>query len=161
MLTSDDLIKRLNLEKHCEGGYFYQTFRSATRVNTVDGSERRAITSIYYLLTRESHLSVFAKNTHDLILYHHLGDPLKIIFLDEDGHSEKMLGPDLIAGQQLQIACPAHVCKAYDLMDGEYALIGEAVAPGFEYADMEMPSRKALEKAYPHSIEQIKKYALD
>jgi len=159
MLTPAEIITHLNLEKHCEGGYFHRTFYSEKTVQTDHQGERRQVSSIYYLLTHDSKISYFARNKSDLIIYYHLGDPLKIIFLDEHGNtSEKILGPDLRAGQQLQIPCPANTCKAYEFMGSNFCLIGEAVAPGFEYEDMEMMKYEDLSNLYPETIESIKRF---
>lgn len=157
--SAEMLIKELNLVKHCEGGYFHQTYKSQGSLTNPEGCKRHIITSIYYLLTKDSHLSYFAQNKSDLILYYHLGDPVKIIFLNENGDiSEKILGPNIQAGHRPQIVCPANSCKAYQLMGDDYALVGEAVAPGFEYEDMSMPTLAELEKKFPHRVDQFKQY---
>lgn len=161
MLSPSELIEHLGLEKHPEGGYFYRTFYSAKVVQTEDQGERKQLSSIFYLLTKDSHLSYFTRNKSDLIIYYHMGNPLKIVFLDQDGKlSHKVLGPDLKAGQYLQIACPANTCKAYDLEAGTYCLIGEAVAPGYEEQDMTMPSFAELKALYPENINQLKPYII-
>lgn len=160
-VTPEQIIQQLNLVKHCEGGYFYQSHCSSESIITADNKKRRSITSIYYLLTKESHVSYFAENQSDLILYHHMGDPLKIIFLqNDDTITEEILGTDLLRGEKPQVICPARICKAYDLMDGEYALVGEAVAPGFEYEDMRMPTLSELTVKYPHEVERLKRYCV-
>lgn len=159
MMTPEQIIEKLNLEIHCEGAYFQRTFYSKKSVQTENQGERRQLSSIYYLLTSSCNISYFARNKSDLILYYHLGDPLKIIYLNEDGSvSEKILGPDIMSGQQLQLPCPANTCKAYELMGGNFCLIGEAVAPGFEYQDMEMPSYDTLMVKYPDAKTILEKY---
>lgn len=159
MADIDKIIEHLNLTKHCEGGYFYQTYRSNENAKNNEGQERSRMTSIYYLLTQESSLSYFAVNKSDLILYHHLGDPLKIIFLNLDGKMrEEILGTDLCADQRPQIICPGNVWKAYDLMGGSFALIGEAVAPGFDYADMKILKHDDVKQHYPKWDHRYNKY---
>ena len=51
----DELIEQLGLEAHEEGGYFRRTFEAGHRdkIDTEHGP-RFTLTSIYYLLTRES-----------------------------------------------------------------------------------------------------------
>lgn len=155
----NQIIEKLGLEKHPEGGYFKETFRSDISANNPEGNSRAFMTSIYYLLTRDAHLSYFAVNKSDLILYHHQGDPLKIIFIAENGDvTEEMLGSDIAAGHKPQLICPGNVCKAYDLMQGEYALIGEAVSPGFDFADMRMPNKKEIEARAPDKVDMLAKF---
>ena len=48
-LTAADIIARLDLKPHPEGGHFRETFRDSA---TVGGSSRAASTAIYYLLAR-------------------------------------------------------------------------------------------------------------
>jgi predicted cupin superfamily sugar epimerase len=121
--------------------------------------KRKIMTSIYYLLTRKNPLSWLTVNEYDLILYYHLGDPLKIIFLQEDGSiQEKILGPDLLAGQVPQLLCPGGIPKAYDLMEGQLCLVGEAVTPGFEYEDMKILSLQEIKKQYPRFDKKIELY---
>lgn len=157
--SAEEIISTLNLVKHCEGGYFYQTHRSNDFFTNDENKNRVYLTSIYYLLTRESSLSYFAQNKSDLVLYHHFGDPIKIIFLQSDGTlTDEILGSGILKGEKPQVICPANTCKAYDLMDGEYALIGEAVSPGFEYDDMHMPSLYELSLKYPDKTKIFEKY---
>lgn len=159
ILSAEQIIQQLNLVKHCEGGYFYQSYCSPTKFTTNENKQKSRLTSIYYLLTKESHLSYFAENKSDLVLYHHMGDPVKIITLQNDGViKEELLGSNLLLGEKPQLAFPGNTCKAYDLMDGEYALVGEAVAPGFEYEDMRMPTFSELKEKYPNDIKILKKY---
>lgn len=159
MITSEQIIQTLHLKKHCEGGYFYRTFYSEKNVQTENQKIRKQLSSIYYLLTKTDHIGCFTKNKSDLMLYYHLGNPVNIIFLNQDGSiSEKILGPDILAGQQLQIACPANICKAYDLTHGEFCLLGEAVAPGFEYEDMQMLTKAELFETYQSVWPRIEKY---
>lgn len=158
--TIDTLCKMLNLEKHCEGGYFKETYRSKCLYTNNNNQQRNLLTSIYYLVTQASGMSCFALNQSDLLLYHHQGDPMRIIFIDNNGNiREEILGSDIAAGHQPQIYCPANQWKAYDLMKGEYALIGEAVAPGFDYEDMQIMTDKQLQAISPkHYYQELKKF---
>jgi uncharacterized protein len=49
------LIERLGLQPHPEGGFFREVFRSEHAVTTDDGrGARAALTTIYFLLTRNT-----------------------------------------------------------------------------------------------------------
>lgn len=155
----DKIIAHLNLTKHGEGGYFYETYRSKESAINNEGHDRSRMTSIYYLLTKECSLSYFVVNKSDLVLYYHLGDPLKIIFLTPEGKMrEEILGTDICAGERPQIICPAGIWKAYDLMGGSFALVGEAVGPGFDYADMKILKAQEVQQQYPEWDTQYNKY---
>jgi uncharacterized protein len=151
------IVETLKLEKHCEGGYFAETYRPQLQKPT---DKRGLMTSIYYLLTQESKLSYFATNKSDLMLYHHLGAPVKVVSLDNGKWVERILGSNIAEGEMPQLLCPGGICKAYDLMNGNFALIGEAVSPGFIYDDMEMPNQSTLTKQYPDLADKIGVYTL-
>ena len=69
-----------------------------------------------------------------------------------------VLGPDLAAGQQLQLTVPGGVWKASHLPSGDYGLISEAVSPGFEYEDMTLGKRDALLADFPQHGDLIRAY---
>ena len=51
-----ELISKLSLQPHPEGGYFREIFRSAHKVQPLDErSARSALTTIYFLLTKGQH----------------------------------------------------------------------------------------------------------
>ncbi|NMG60638.1 hypothetical protein E1H12_19510 [Geitlerinema sp. P-1104] len=73
--------------------------------------------------------------------------------------SQQTLGRNFKAGERLQV-----VIRRGDLFaamvdeTGGYSLVGCTVAPGFEFADFEAPSRDTLLQAYPQHravIEQL------
>ncbi len=61
-----------------------------------------------------------------------------------------LLGRDLARGERPQLVVPAGVWQAAVPVGARYALCGCTVAPGFDFADFDMPSRAQLEQAYPH-----------
>src|SRR5690606_2165489 len=67
------LVEALGLQPHPEGGYYRETFRSATRVE-FNGMARSAGTSIYYLLT-EGATSAWHRLDADEVWYVHAGGP--------------------------------------------------------------------------------------
>ena len=83
------LVKRLGFEKHPEGGYFKQTYRSDAIVN-VDGYDgpRNISTAIYYMLT-DNEFSAFHRLKSDEIWYHYAGGPIKLYTIDKDGKLSK------------------------------------------------------------------------
>ncbi|MEP4889764.1 MAG: cupin domain-containing protein [Aliiglaciecola sp.] len=158
--TIKQLVDTLNLEPHVEGGYFKQTFKADGQpsVNTPKGS-RVTMTSIYYLLSADSPIGHFHRNTSDIMHYFHAGDPITYYLIHPDGTLEtKVLGPDVLAGHEYQFVVKGGVWKASTIsQEGKngYGLIGEAVAPGFEYTDMELANRQALMEAFPQHQELI------
>ena len=132
-MKAADVVRRLGLQPHPEGGHYRETFRDERR----DASGRAASTAIYYLLgvgeTSEWHRVDAAE-----IWHFYAGAPL-VLTLSPNGHDAAAhhLGPDLAAGQRPQIAVPAgHWQSATSL--GAWTLVGCTVAPGFDFAGFEL-----------------------
>lgn len=152
------IIAQLDLRPHIEGGYFRGTYQSALQTDSAQGA-RPILSSIYYLLTDDSPLGHLHRNTSDILHYFHGGSPLAYWILDPEGRLErKVLGFDLAQGQQPQLLVPGGCWKATELESGEYGLVSEAVAPGFDYADMELASWDLLERQFPQWKEKLGRY---
>lgn len=162
------LIESLNLKKHVEGGYYRQTFKAEHRdsIDTEVGP-RTTLTSIYYLLTRESPIGHFHLNQSDIVHYFHAGDPLKYYLIYPDGTLETLiLGPDPVQGHHLQMTVRGGIWKASEIAPGTekgngYSLIGEAVAPGFEYRDMTLGNRDWLTRQFPKHADLLKRMSYE
>ncbi len=150
------IIKQLELQPHpFEGGYFRRTYEADIRVNR-DGKSRHIMTSIYYLLTNDSPVGLLNKNTSDIIHYHHLGSAIEYQLISPEGKLEtQVLGPGLAKGQQLQLLVKGGYWKAARLLTGEYGLLSEAVAPGFEYEDNQLATTEDFGQQFPHLLEQM------
>lgn len=106
------LIRQLGLEPNVEGGYYGKTYTAPWRSTThkQDGSarERALMSSIYFMLTTDSPIDHWHRNSSDIVHYFHHGLPIKYTLLSPAGDcSSIVLGADLMAGQQLQFAAPA------------------------------------------------------
>lgn len=157
------VIRELGLEAHVEGGYFRRTFQADHRPRIDQGEgERFTMTSIFYLLTQAAPIGHWHLNKSDIIHYYHLGSPVYYYLIHPDGRLETaVLGPDLAAGQQLQLVVRGGIWKASHLPSGHYGLISEAVSPGFEYADMTLGERAELLSRFPRHADLIRAYTPD
>jgi len=145
------VINALQLEPHFEGGYFGLTFvpEHRDRLDTPRG-KRRTMTAIHYMLTDDSPIGAFHTKHSDGIQFYHLGAPLTYHLIHPDGRQESVvLGPDLAAGHQLQLAVVGGIWKAAELTAGEYGLVSEVVSPGWEMEDMIQPARAELIASFP------------
>ncbi|CAK8712092.1 DUF985 domain-containing protein [Candidatus Electrothrix laxa] len=156
VMTPNDIITLLNLEPHpTEGGYFRRTYESDLRYDTENGS-RKILTSIYYMLTKDSPVGFLHKNKSDIIHFHQLGAPIKYMIVSPNGVlSEKILGPNIAHGETLQLLVPGGWWKASRICAGDYALISEAVSPGFEYADNEIATEDQIQQFSPQLKPQL------
>ena len=145
-----------------EGGYFRQTYKSPNMLpgnilpSRYAGNERSTATAIYFLLTRDTR-SLLHRLNSDEIYHFYLGDPVQLVTLYPDGHEEIIiLGNDIDHGHTLQTVIPQGVWQGSSLVgDGEYALLGTTVAPGFEIDDFELASREILHNLYPQLLHAI------
>ena len=49
-MTAEEIIKKLNLIKHPEGGFYKETYRAEKSITLDNGNVRNTGTAIYYLL---------------------------------------------------------------------------------------------------------------
>ena len=158
IVTTDEIKKLLGLEPHpVEGGFYRRTYTSRGTV-ALERGERAHGTAIYYLLEPGtfSEMHVLAS---DEIFHFYLGDPVEMLQLLPDGGSAVFtLGPDLAAGQHVQLVVPAGVWQGTRLVgDGKVALLGCTVTPGFDFADYRNASARELIAKWPSEAERIKK----
>ena len=155
-----NLIQHLALTMHPEGGYFSETYRSSILMDTDRiGRQRSVLTSIYYLLTDDRPIDHFHINQSDILHYFHAGSPVTYLLIPPGGTLQKVvLGLDLASGQVPQLLVPGGYWKAAVLEAGEFGLLGEAVAPGFDFQDMELLQHEAFRQQFPHLWEQLAPY---
>jgi len=156
-VTASEIKTLLKLEPHpIEGGSFRRTYTSNHAVELPRGV-RPAGTAIYYLLEPGpfSEMHVLAS---DEIFHFYLGDPVEMLQLYADGRSAVFtLGPDLAAGQHVQLVVPAGVWQGTRLLgDGNVALLGCTVTPGFDFADYCGGSYAELAEKWPLEAVRIR-----
>ncbi|MES2752519.1 MAG: cupin domain-containing protein [Pseudomonadota bacterium] len=132
ILTADEMIARLDLKPHPEGGHYRETFRD--RRMTGDG--RAASTAIYFLLARGER-SHWHRIDAVEVWHHYAGSALQLQIADESGRRRVLLGPDLKAGELPQAIVPAQAWQAAE-STGDWTLVGCTVAPGFDFAKFEL-----------------------
>jgi predicted cupin superfamily sugar epimerase len=127
-----EIIARLELKPHPEGGHFRETFRD-TRL---DADGRSASTTIYFLLAR-GQCSHWHRIDAAEVWHFYAGSPLTLQIADGDGTRIIILGPDIAAGEVPQAIVPAQAWQAAE-STGDWTLIGCTVAPGFDFAAFEL-----------------------
>ncbi|MGF1537106.1 MAG: cupin domain-containing protein [Elainellaceae cyanobacterium] len=153
-------IEALSLVEHVEGGYFSETYRAAEAMTTPrEGCDRAVMTSIYYLLTDDRPIDHLHQNQSDIMHYFHAGSAITYILVDPQGQLHKVkLGPNVAQGDVLQLLVPGGYWKAAVLESGEYGLLGEAVAPGFDYRDMTIATAEAIQAQVPALWDELAPY---
>jgi predicted cupin superfamily sugar epimerase len=163
MNTKEDYIQCLNLVPHPEGGWYRQVYHSDdTFFAPESNGDRYRYTSILFLLTSQSP-SHFHRLNHDELWYFHIGSPVTIHLISPFGvYSTVQLGNHLLNGEQLQFRVPKNTIFASEITDKDaFAIVSCMVAPGFDYHDFELLSKKQLLRNYPNNAEVIERLASD
>ena len=145
---AQDAISGLGLHPHPEGGYYAEIYRSPATVRLDDGRVRSASTAIYFLLP-EGTFSALHRVSADEVWHHYGGAPLELVTITTDGIVRQTLGPDFRSGQQSCIVVPSGIWQAARPTGAGGTLVGCTVAPGFDFADFEMPDRTTLLGLFP------------
>ena len=156
-VTAHEIKTLLNLGPHpVEGGSFRQTYAAAAKLDLPRGTRSQG-TAIYYLL-EQGQFSEMHMLDSDEIFHFYLGDPVEMLQLFPDGGSAVLtLGPELSAGQQVQVIVPAGVWQGMRLLGGgKVALLGCTVVPGFNYADYHNAPFEELAARWPDQANRIR-----
>jgi len=149
------IVERFELLSHPEGGYFREVFRSAVTfahpgIDPERGTRRSASTLIYFLLADRDFSAFHRVRSSDEVWHLYAGGPLELHTIDAGRRYEKhVLTGDLASGEPARVV-PAGCWQAARLApDSGWAFIGCTVAPGFDFADFEMPPGDELAAAFP------------
>lgn len=162
--TVREIVERLGLEPHPEGGYFRETYQAALSVrhpSVQEGAEatRPASTGIYFLLPA-SEFSAFHRVTRSDELWHlYAGNPLELHLIHDDGAYEiRLLTGDMMQGEPMTVV-PAGCWQAAQVAgSGAWSLCGCTVAPGFTYADFELATVASLIQRFPQHEAVIRRF---
>nr|WP_321356608.1 cupin domain-containing protein [uncultured Draconibacterium sp.] len=144
MQTAAYWIEKLQLERHPEGGWFKEVYRSSeilekSALPESFGSERNCSTSIYYLLEKND-FSAFHRIKSDEIWHFYTGTSAVEILYLIDGHLKtQKVGNNLDNEELFQFTVPKNTWFAAQLTNKTgYALVGCTVSPGFHFEDFEL-----------------------
>jgi predicted cupin superfamily sugar epimerase len=162
-MTPEEIIKLFKmLPLPDEGGYYAETYRSDEKIFSLPDryiGTRNFSTAILYLITPDS-FSKLHKVKSDEIFHFHLGDPVEMLQIDENGNSRiEILGTDILNNQKPQVIVPKDIWQGTKLIEGgKFALLGCTVAPGFEFSDYQHGEKDALINQFPRLKKLIEKY---
>lgn len=131
--SAEEIIARLGLSPHPEGGFYRETFRDAA----TDGSGRSVSSAILFLL-KAGEVSRWHRVDATEVWHWHAGSPLDLsIAAPREASHLIRLGPDIMAGEAPQALVPAgHWQQA--MSKGSWTLVGCTVAPAFLFEHFEL-----------------------
>lgn len=131
-MTAAEIIDRLALGPHPEGGWFRETFR-----HQPDDGSRGAATHIYYLL-QTGERSAWHRLDAVEIWHFYAGASLLLSLSGDAGPARTVtLGANLVAGESFHAVVPASVWQSAQ-SKGAWSLVGCTVAPAFAFRGFEL-----------------------
>jgi uncharacterized protein len=130
--SATEIIARLELWPHPEGGHYRETFRDLR----LDADGRALSTAIFFLLARGER-SHWHRIDAVEAWHYYAGHALSLQIADDRDKRTVRLGPDLAAGEVPQAIVPAHTWQAAETT-GDWTLVGCTVAPGFDFEKFEL-----------------------
>jgi predicted cupin superfamily sugar epimerase len=128
-MSAEAIIAKLGLQPHPEGGWYRQTWAGPE----VNG--RASGTAILFLL-QAGERSHWHRVDADEIWLWHTGAPL-VLSMGEDAAEDHRLGPDVLAGEAVQVVVPAGWWQAAR-STGDWTLVSCTVSPGFRFEGFEL-----------------------
>ncbi len=163
MNDAEQWIQAQQLRRHPEGGWYREVYRAQESIPHQSlpsrfTGDRPFSTAIYYLLT-DTDFSAFHRINQDEVWHFYDGTSLTIHMIDPAGiYSAVKVGRNIQAGEDLvAVVRGGWLFGAAVNIPLSYALVGCTVAPGFDFADFEMPSRQKLLEDYPQHQQIIEK----
>ena len=161
--SAQAVIDQLHLEEHPTFGFVAPTYRSRERIAKrglaapfADG--RQLGSALYFLVTADRPMSLH-RIDNDQLYHRYLGDPLEVLALHPDGtHAVHVLGPDLAAGEKVQLFLPGGTFHAARLLDDGWFLGGSTEWPGVDPEDVEIGSSFQLQEQYPRAATLIRDF---
>ncbi len=168
MDKAEQWIQTLELRQHPEGGWFREVYRAGETIPPAGLPGRftgsRSFSTAIYFLLKGSDFSALHRVQQDELWHFYDGASLTIHRIDPAGcYSTVPVGRNHEAGESLVAVVEAGwlfgaTVNAEEGTSRPYSLVGCTVAPGFEFADFEMPSRDQLLEQHPQHrriIEQL------
>jgi len=131
-LTAQEVIDRLDLAAHPEGGHFREIYR-----HQPEGGGRGWVTTIYFLLA-SGETSHWHRIDADEVWHFYAGAPLTLSTCGPDKKTrDAVLGTDLREDERPVSVVPAGYWQSARSL-GEWPLVGCTVAPAFEFDGFEL-----------------------
>ncbi len=130
--TAEEIVEKLGLQPHPEGGYFRETYRDP------DLTGGRSVGTAIFFLLKAGEVSRWHRVDAAEIWHHYAGAPLEL-GLSENGKGTetRILGTEFQNGHLPQHVIPTGWWQQARSL-GDWTLVGCTVSPGFEFSGFEM-----------------------
>jgi uncharacterized protein len=132
----------LGLQRHPEGGWYAETWRSDSSVAVPGYPAARALGTAIYFILLPGEESAWHRVRSAELWFHHRGSALELS-LGGDGErpadaTRRRLGPDVANGEAPQLLVPPGHWQAARPLGDEPVLVSCVVVPGFDFTDFEL-----------------------
>jgi len=162
MQEYQNIIDKLNMIPHPEGGFYIRNWQSTLSADVMDSTGkiifpgRKIGSSIIYLLPGWDK-STWHRVNCDEMWHFYGGSALRMYFLTKSkGLETLILGSDVLANQNVQIIVHRQTWFAAEVIDpNSYCMAGCTLSPSFSYTDFEIAERERLIDEYPQYKDAI------
>jgi len=164
-MTAEEVRTLLKLEPHPTCGFVRETYRSSLAIAPgglpppfADG--RPAGSALFFMVTPEAPVHLH-RIRNDQLYHYYLGDALEVVMIPDGGTVERVVvGPDLGAGQRVQLFIPGNTFHTARLAaNGSWFLGGSTEWPGVLPADVETGDVEELAKQFPDAAADLRAIA--
>ena len=154
----------LRLEPHPTCGFVRVTYVSGEEIAPGGLREpfaagRPAGSALYFEVTPDAPVHLHCIR-NDQLYHRYLGDPLEVLLLYADGtHAVEVIGPDLRAGQTVQLLIPGSTFHTARLVAGGAWFLGASTEwPGVDPSDVVVGDADELTARYPDAASLIREF---
>jgi uncharacterized protein len=161
-MTSEDVLKLLNLEPNATCGFVRETYRASQQIAPgglpapfADG--RPLGSALYFMVTPQAPVRLH-RIRNDQLYHYYLGDPIEVLLLRGRGE-HVIVGPDLRAGHRLQLLIPGNTFHTARIIGAKRWFLGASTEwPGVIPADVELGKPDVLTAQFPKVAADIRNY---
>jgi predicted cupin superfamily sugar epimerase len=157
-MTANEIIEKLQMIPHPEGGFYKETYRHDSVTINKQGGKRSLLTAIYFLIENENK-SQFHRLSADEIWFFHLGETIELVMISAGKPVSYYIGNQFELGEVPQLLIPANTWFAAKIKEDKgFALVSCTVAPGFTFEDFELGNKNDLLHDFPDALSAINLY---
>src|SRR5438874_693849 len=162
--TAEEIRTLLNLDPHPTCGFVRLTFTSkqsipAGALASPLADARPLGSALYFMVTPSAPVRLH-RIRNDQLYHYYLGDPLEVLLLHADGNAERIVvGPDLRAGQRVQLLIPGNTFHTARLIGRRWFLGASTEWPGVVPADVELGRLDELAATYADVADELRAIA--
>lgn len=152
-MTADDIRQLLNLTPNATCGYVRVTYVADLKVPAGAlampfAAERPAGSALIFMVTPDEPVKLH-RIMNDQLYHYYQGDPLEVLLL-RDGGEKVIVGPDIRAGQRLQLFIPGGTFHTARVIGNRQWFLGASTEwPGVIPADVELGDAAKLAAEFP------------